>query len=112
MAADTIRLDLDENVSRTIAQQLRRRNIEVFTTQELGTLGDSDINHLRRATDMGCVLCTHDSDYLSLAAQGIDHAGIVFGDPNRHGIGAWVKALEALCFIYTADDMRNTVEYL
>jgi predicted nuclease of predicted toxin-antitoxin system len=91
LALDTIRLYLDENLSPVIAQQLRRRGIEVFTTQELGTLSDEDINHLQRATEMGCVLCTHDDDFLRLASEGIEHAGIAFGDQNRHDIGDWVK---------------------
>jgi hypothetical protein len=103
---------LDENVSPVIAQQLRRRGIEVFTTQELGTLGDSDPNHLSRATRMGCDLCTHDADYLRLAAAGVEHAGIVFGDPNRHDIGDWVRGLETLCFVCTPDEMKNNIEYL
>lgn len=107
-----IRFYLDENVSPEIAEQLRRRGIEVFTTQALGTLGDSDIHHLARATALEAALCTHDTDYLILAQSGIEHAGIVFGHSGQHGIGDWVKALELIALVYEADDMRNHVEYL
>lgn len=94
-----IRLYLDEHIPLAIASQLRRREIEVFTLQELGVLGDSNANHLERATKMGCVLCTYDDDFLKLAADGMEHAGIVFGNQLRHSIGDWV-ILWFLCMQY------------
>jgi hypothetical protein len=60
--AASIRLYLDEHIPLAIAAQLRRRDIEVVTLQDIGALGDSDENHLQRATAMGCVLCTCDED--------------------------------------------------
>jgi hypothetical protein len=39
---------------------MRRHDITVYTLQELGLLGDTDINHLSWATEMDCVLCTCD----------------------------------------------------
>jgi hypothetical protein len=99
---------LDENLSPKIAAQLRRRGIMVVTPHELDVLGDSDANHLQRATQMGYVLCTHDADYLVMAAEGIPHAGI----QEIHRIGDWVKGLELICSVYTPDDMKNNVEYL
>jgi predicted nuclease of predicted toxin-antitoxin system len=95
-----------------IAEQLRRKGIEVFTARDLGTLGDSDENHLARATRMGCVLCTHDDDYLQMAATGIEHAGIVFGKQSKLTIGDWVRGLELVHAVYSADDTHNHVEYL
>lgn len=85
--AARIRFYLDENVQTFIAEQLKRRGIEVVTVRELGLLGDEDINHLERAAQMGYVLCTHDSDYVDLAADGREHAGIVFGQQHKHTIG-------------------------
>ena len=110
--AAPFRFYLDENVPLAIAVQLRRRGIEAVTVRDLHLLGDSDINHLQRATAMGAVLCTHDVDYLELAAQGIDHAGIVFGQQHRHGVGDWVRFLELLCVVYKADEMQNRIEYI
>ena len=49
MSGAVISLYLDENLSPKIASQLRRRGITVVTAHELGTLGDSDDNHLKRA---------------------------------------------------------------
>ena len=112
MLAAAIRLYLDENLSPRIAKQLRQRGIDIVTTQELGQRGDSDINHLERATNMKRVLVTSDTDFLRLASEGIRHSGIVFGIQEDHTIGDWVKSLELICLVYSAEDMNNHVEYL
>jgi hypothetical protein len=70
-----------------------------------------DINHLQRATEMGRVLCTYDVEYPRLAAQGFQHAGIVFGRRLEHGIEEWCNGLEKI-YLHDMDDMRNHVEYL
>lgn len=110
--ATEIRFYLDENVPIAVATQLKRRHIEAVTVRDLGLLGDSDINHLRRAAEMGCVLCTHDADYVELATSGIEHSGIVFGQQHRHGIGDWVRFLELVHAVYEPDELRNRIEYV
>jgi hypothetical protein len=110
--AAAISLYLDENLTPKIAVQLRQKGLDVVTVYDLGLAGDTDVNHLIRATEMGRVLVTADTDFLRLAAEGLDHAGIVFGVQEDNAIGDWVKALELICFVYTSDDMRNHVEYL
>lgn len=77
--ATPLRFYLDENVPIAVARQLQTRGIAVVTVRDLGLLGASDETHLANATRMGCVLCTYDIDYLQLAATGVEHAGIVFG---------------------------------
>lgn len=106
-----LRFYLDENVQVVIAEQLRKRGIDVVTVRDLGMLGDEDMTHLKRTMEMGYVLCTHDTDYIDLAAAGITHTGIVFGQ-HSHSIGDWVNFLELLFTVYSADDMQNRVEYL
>jgi hypothetical protein len=110
--AANIHFYLDENVPVAVASQLRRRHIEVVTARDLGALGDSDENHLERAISMGAVFCTHDADFMDMAAQGISHTGIVFGQQHKHGIGDWVRFLELIHAVLEADDMINQVEYL
>jgi hypothetical protein len=95
-----------------IAEQLKRRGIEAVTVRDLELLGDEDVNHLERATAMGCVLCTHDADFIALATAGIEHTGIVFGQQEKHFIGEWVNGLALIHAVYTAEEMRNRVEYL
>jgi hypothetical protein len=107
-----VRFYLDENVQIAIAEQLVRRGIEAVTVRNLGLLGDEDANHLERASRLGDVLCTHDVDYIELAASGVQHAGIVIGKQYKHTIGDWVSFLELIHGVYSAEEMRNLVEYL
>lgn len=107
-----ISLYLDENLSPKIAQQLRLRGIDAVCVRDLGYLGDEDSHHLSRATPLNRVLVTTDADFLRMTQEGEKHAGVVFGIQQNHTIGDWVKKLEILCFVYTAADMENHVEYL
>ena len=63
-----LRFYLDENISKTVAEQLSYHKIDAVSVHGLELLGDSDINHLRRATEMGRMLCTHDEDFFALVA--------------------------------------------
>jgi uncharacterized protein with PIN domain len=107
-----IRFYLDENVPTDIARQLRLSGIDAVSARDLGQLGDSDPNHLRRATSMGRVLCTHDQDFLRLAAEGVEHAGIAFAPQNRANIGGWVRNLRALHARYESAGVKNQVFFL
>jgi hypothetical protein len=107
-----IRLYFDESLEVEVAEQMRRRGIDTVTVRDLGRLGDKDINHLRRASETGRILCTYDTDFLRLAAEGIEHSGIVFGFHDRTTYGDWVRGLELIYGVMTADDMKNHIEYL
>jgi hypothetical protein len=106
------RFFLDENLPVAVADQLRRRGIEAVTVRDLGMLGRSDIDHLALARQMGYVLCTHDADYLELALAGEAHAGIVFGQQDKHGVGSWVRFLELVFSVYSDEEMVGRIEYL
>ncbi len=110
--AQRIRFYLDENLPVAVAAQLQRRGIEAVTVRDLGFLGDSDSNHLARATRLGYVLCTNDADYVNLDAANAEHGGIIFGQQHKHGIGDWVRFLELLASVLEPEDMQNRVEYL
>ena len=110
--APRIRFYLDENLPVAVATQLQRRGIAAVTVRDLGFLGDSDSNHLARATRLGYILCTNDADYVNLATAGIEHAGIVFGQQHKHGVGEWVRFLELLASILDPDEMYNRIDYL
>jgi hypothetical protein len=112
LADEKLSFYLDENLPVAIASQLVSRGIDVVTVRDLNLLGASDESHLQRATEMGRILCTNDSDYVQLATEGIEHAGIVFGQQDVHYIGEWVKYLELMHAIYTPDEMKNRVEFL
>jgi len=110
--AAAIRLYLDENLSPRIAVQLRRRGIDAVTVHDLDVAGDTDENHLARATRLQRVLVTADVDFLVMAAAGQQHLGIVFGEQTTHKIGDWVKALDLLCAVYAPEEMANHIEYI
>ncbi|MFN3333717.1 MAG: DUF5615 family PIN-like protein [Caldilinea sp.] len=110
--AAAIRLYLDENLSPRIAVQLRRRGIDAVTVHDLDVAGDTDENHLARATRLQRVLVTADVDFLVMAAAGQQHLGIVFGEQTTHKIGDWVNALDLLCAVYAPEEMANHIEYI
>lgn len=110
--AAKIRFYLDENVPVIVARQLHARQIEAVTVRDLGMLGASDEAHLAKAKEMGRVLCTNDADYLRFAAEGVSHAGIVFGQQDQHYIGEWVNFLTLVHAVYTPEEMVDRVEYL
>lgn len=110
--ATQLRFYLDENVPISLARQLQARGIDVVTVRDLGLLGASDETHLANATQMGYVLCTYDTDYLQLAATGVEHTGIVFGQQDVHYVGDWVNWLTLMHAAYSQAEMYNRVEYL
>lgn len=61
---------------------------------------------------MGYVFCTHDSDLIELVLGGQAHAGIVFGQQHKHGIGTWVNFLELIYEVYNPEEMQNRIEYV
>ena len=77
-----------------------------------GQLEADDPVHLERATEMGRVVCAEDDDFLKLASQVKEHAGIIKGVQNRHSIGDWVRYLRLLHAVYYADEMRNEIFYV
>jgi hypothetical protein len=103
---------LDENVPTEVGRQLRSSGIDAVTVCELGHLGAADLDHLARATALSRVLCTHDQDFLRLAAQGVEHAGIAFSPQNRASLGGWVRELRALHTRFEDVQVRNRVFFL
>jgi predicted nuclease of predicted toxin-antitoxin system len=88
-----IRLYFDENVEVAVADQMRARGIEAVTVRDLNLLGDTDENHLVRATRMGYVLCTYDADYPRMHAEGVQQAALFLDEntarPLAIGCAGW-----------------------
>lgn len=108
----SIRLYFDERVQVEVAEPLRRRGIDALTVRDIGLLGEPDPLHLQRAAEMNRVLCTYDYDFLRLHAEGIEHCGIVIARHFDTTIGKWVRGIERICAVMSAEEMRNQVEYL
>jgi uncharacterized protein with PIN domain len=104
-----VRFYLDENVPTEVGRQLRSSGVDTVTARDLGQLGGDDRDHLQRATALSRVLCTHDQDFLRLAAEGAQHAGIAFSPQNRVSIGGWVRELRALHTRFASEQVKNLV---
>jgi hypothetical protein len=107
-----LRFYLDENVPTEVGLQLRSSGIDAVTARDLGSLGATDRDHLQRATAQSRMLCTHDQDFLRLAAAGTEHAGIAFAPQTRVSIGGWVRELRALHTRFEAEQVKNLVFFL
>ena len=106
-----IKFYTDEHVSKAVVMGLRRRDVDVLTVLEAGTLGVPDEAHLRRAREEGRVIFTQDDDFLRLAAAGADHAGIVY-TTQETTTGEIISGLMLIHWVLEADEMMGHVEYL
>ncbi len=102
----------DENVEIAVSEQLEKAGFDVVSVRSLNTRGEEDMNHLQSATKMGRVLCTYDSDFLALASQGIEHAGIAFAQSEKISIGDWVRELRFLYANISAEQARGQIFYV
>jgi len=109
---DPIRFHLDENVTLAVALGLRCHDIDVTTSQEAGLLGQADEMQLRFAQETGRVIFTQDQDFLIIASQRTDHAGITFCRKGRKSIGQIIEALVLIYEVLFPEDLAGRVEFL
>jgi len=110
--ADRIRFYFDENFPGPVARSLQRRGIDVLTVHEAGRNGFLDEEQLAFAFQQRRVMVKLDSDYITLAAQEVPHAGIAYAQPQSRSIGELVQALTLIFEVLEPDDMMNHIEYL
>ena len=106
-----IRYYLDEHIAEAVAEGLRRRGVDVRTLTEAGMLGASDEEHFAFARKEERTIVTQDDDFLRLAAQSSEHAGVVYL-PQRRTIGETVRGLTLIADVLGAEGMRRHVEFL
>lgn len=97
MPAANLCFYLDEQLDVEIARQLAGRGIDVLTVRDLRSFGESDMQQLNRAIQMGRVICTNDRHFIQLASAGIKHCGIVFGQQDKHYIGTIQLGTRRVC---------------
>ena len=95
-----------------MAQALRRRGIDVLTMSEAGLLGKPDPELLAYARSAQRVLVTHDTDFLRLAHQQPDHAGIAYCAHGSRTMGQIVESLILIHELFRPDEMVGRVEYI
>lgn len=109
-------LYMDVHVPASITAGLRRRGIDVLTSQEDGSDRFPDDRLLARSTELGRVFFSQDDDLLSLAArwqqEGTDFCGVIYAHQLSAGIGALVSDLELLLTCCNADELKGSVTYL
>lgn len=108
----TIRFHLDEHVPSAVAAGLRQLGIDVTTTADAGLLGATDEAHITFALGEVRVIFTQDDDFLVLASQGVEHAGLAYCQQQTRSIGEIVRVLEMIHGVYEADEMRNRIEFI
>jgi len=109
---DRLRFHLDENIDPAVADGLRRRGVDVTTSQEAGLLESPDDRQLAFAVAEGRVLVTHDEDFLSRVKVGVPNAGVAYCHPQSRSIGQIIAALMLVRDCLTPDEMRSHVEFL
>lgn len=107
-----IKFYFDESVELAVSEQLNASGFDVVSAHSLNKLGDTDPNHLQRATVMERVLCTYDTDFLILAKQQLEHAGIVFAPQQKASIGSWVRELRTLHARMSAEQAAGQIVFL
>jgi hypothetical protein len=108
---EQIKFYLDEHIHSAVAEGLRRRRVNVLTVQEAGKSGLSDRDQLAFALSEERVMVTMDSDFLTLAMEGVSHAGIGYANPRR-SVGELISALMLVFGVLTPAELANHVEYL
>lgn len=109
---ERIRFHLDENVDPAIADGLRRRGVDVTTTQQADLMRASDEKQLEFAAAERRTIVTHDGDLLALAKVGAPHAGIAYCHAETRSIGQIIAGLMLIRDCLTPDDMNGHVEFL
>ena len=111
-----LRLYMDVHVNAAITAGLRRREIDVLTSQEDGSTRFDDADLLRRATELDRVLFSQDDDFLSIVREHQSHgtffAGLIYGHQLAATVGKYVLGLEVICKVLGPEDMVNRIEYL
>lgn len=107
-----VRYHLDVGIANSIANGLRQRNIDVTTAVVAGLLEATDEKHWEYALRESRVVFCCDDDFLKLAAEGNDHAGIAYCHQRDRTIGQIVRGLVALWRDKTAEEMVGQVHFL
>ena len=112
----SLRLYMDVHVPQSITVALRQRDVDVLTSQEDMTSRWNDAALVDRATALGCVLFSWDSDMRREAAErqraGRNFSGIISATPLRINIGQCINELELFAKVCDPADLANRIEYL
>src|SRR5215831_17976775 len=111
-----VALYLDVHVPQAIADQLRRRGVDVVTAIDDHCVSLPDDQLLERAGILGRVLFTQDIRFRALAEdwqrQGRPFAGLLFGHQLRATLGRYVTDLELVAQASEPEEWATMIEHL
>jgi hypothetical protein len=109
-------LYMDVHVPSAVTDGLRRRGVDVLTSQEDATRTADDEALLERATELDRLLFTQDEDLLAIVdawqQSGRAFAGLAYAHQLGPGIGEIIADLELLSVCADASELANQVIYL
>lgn len=111
-----IRFLFDVHVPLAVAEQLKRRGIDVLTAQDDNSARLLDHELLSRAGELGRTVVTSDVRFRVLAGSWQQNerafCGLVFAHPMHVTIGRMVLDLEIIAKTLSPEEMRNQVIHL
>lgn len=106
----------DVHIPRAISVGLRSRGVRVVTAQEDGARRFKDPALLDRAAGLGCILYTHDADFLVEVRRRIDAGmgfkGVVHSQLLHSPVGRCIEDLEIIAKSLDDEDLVNVIEYI
>lgn len=110
--ADVLRYYFDEHMDPEIAKHLRKRGVDVLTTQEARRANQKidDADQLAYATSLGRTLVTEEKREFHALHQRLQHAGIIILQ-RKAGLGKFIEYLEYAAFVLEPEYMRDRLEY-
>ena len=111
-----LRFYMDVHVPVAITQGLRRRGIDVLTSQEDGAREARDEVLLTRASDLKRLLVSQDHDLLRIAHEwqlaGQPFSGVVFAHQQGASIGRMIADLELMAQCCNGEELADKVVFL
>jgi len=107
---------MDQHVPAAVTRGLRRRGVDVLTTEDDHAADWDDEEILAQATRLGRIVFTQDDDFLAIGHHwqrtSREFTGIVYAHQLKITVGQAITDLELIATFMTADEMRNRIEFL
>jgi predicted nuclease of predicted toxin-antitoxin system len=109
-------LYIDVHVPMAVTESLRRKGLDILTSQDDGTATQDDEVLLARANELGRVLFSQDQDFLRITAEwqrtGRPFVGVLFAAQQGVSLGRLADDLELLLTCCEPEELRDRVTYL
>jgi hypothetical protein len=107
---------MDVHIPLAVTESLRRRGLDILTSQDDGTASEDDESLLVRACQLGRILFSQDRDFLKIAAdwqqRGRSFPGIFFARQQGASLGVLAYDIELLLVCCTTEELRDQVIHL